>query len=50
MDAAVFPAVVFGAIAGIWLLKRIPQRLFNIIILILAAAAAIRFYFSFARP
>ena len=45
IDAAVFPAVVLGAIAGIWLLKRIPQRLFNIIALILAAAAAIRLLF-----
>ena len=45
MDAAVFPAVVLGAIAGIWLLKSIPQRLFNIIALILAAAATIRLLF-----
>ena len=45
MDAAVFPAVVAGAVAGIWLLKRIPQRLFNIIALVLAAAAAIKLFF-----
>ena len=42
MDVMVFPAVVVGALAGIWLLKRIPQRLFNIIALVLAAAAAIK--------
>lgn len=45
MDALVFPAVVFGALTGIWLLKRIPQQLFNIIALILAAAAAIKLLF-----
>jgi uncharacterized membrane protein YfcA len=45
MDLAVFPAVVLGALAGIWLLKRIPQRAFNIIALILAAAAAIKLLF-----
>ena len=42
MDVMVFPAVVLGALTGIWLLKRIPQRLFNIIALVLAAAAAVR--------
>ena len=45
MDAAVFPAVVAGALTGIWLLKRIPQRLFNILALLLAAAAAIKLLF-----
>ena len=45
MDLMVFPAVVAGAAAGIWLLKRIPQRLFNILALILAAAAAIKLLF-----
>ena len=42
IDLIVFPAVVLGAVAGIWLLKRIPQRAFNIIALLLAAAAAIK--------
>jgi uncharacterized membrane protein YfcA len=45
MDVMVFPAVAAGAIAGIWLLKRIPQRSFNIIALILAAAAAVKLLF-----
>ncbi len=45
MDIMVFPAVVLGALSGIWLLKRIPQRLFNIIALLLAAAAAIKLLF-----
>ena len=45
IDLIVFPAVVLGAVAGIWLLKRIPQRLFNIIALLLATAAAIKLLF-----
>ncbi len=45
MDAAVFPAVGLGSLTGIWLLKRIPQRAFNIIALLLAAAAAIKLLF-----
>ncbi|MHC5144329.1 MAG: sulfite exporter TauE/SafE family protein [Planctomycetota bacterium] len=45
IDLMVFPAVVLGAVAGIWLLKRIPQRLFNIIALLLATAAAIKLLF-----
>ena len=38
----VFPAVVGGALAGIWLFKKIPQKLFNILALLLATAAAIK--------
>ncbi len=45
LDLAAFPAVAAGAFAGIWLLKRIPQRLFNILALALAAAAAIKLLF-----
>jgi uncharacterized membrane protein YfcA len=45
MDILVFPAVVAGAVCGIWLLKRIPQRSFNIVALILAAAAAFKLLF-----
>lgn len=45
MDVMVFPAVVAGAVVGIWLLKRIPQAIFNIVALILAAAAAIKLLF-----
>ena len=45
IDLMVFPAVVLGALTGIWLLKRIPQRAFNIIALLLAAAAATKLLF-----
>ena len=44
-----FPAVVGGALAGIWLFKRIPQRLFNILALVLAAAAAIKLLSGFSH-
>jgi uncharacterized membrane protein YfcA len=42
IDLMVFPSVIIGAVTGIWLLKKIPQRLFNILALILAAAAAMK--------
>ncbi len=45
MNLLVLPAVAVGALTGIWLLKRIPQRLFNIIALLLAAAAAVKLLF-----
>ncbi|MHC5083288.1 MAG: sulfite exporter TauE/SafE family protein [Planctomycetota bacterium] len=42
LNVMVFPAVALGAFTGIWLIKRIPQKLFNIIALTLAAAAAVK--------
>lgn len=45
MDVMVFPAVIAGAVTGIWLLNRIPQRLFNIAALLLAAGAAVKLLF-----
>lgn len=44
-DVYVFPAVAAGALAGIILLKYIPQRLFEIIAILLATAAAIKLLF-----
>lgn len=40
-DAAVAPFIIVGAVAGIWLLKRIPQRVFNISVQVLATLAAL---------
>ncbi len=48
INLCVFPAVVCGAYAGIWLFKRIPQRLFNILALVLATAAAIKLLTGFS--
>ena len=39
-DLTVVPGVVFGALFGYWILKRIPQRLFNVLVLLLAIVAA----------
>lgn len=45
LNVLTFPAVALGAIAGICLLKVIPQNLFNFIALLLAAAAAVKLLF-----
>ncbi len=41
LDAMVAIGVLFGGVIGIWLLSRIPQKLFNILVLSLAAIAAL---------
>jgi len=45
LDATLFPLIVIGAITGILILKHIPQKLFRIVVMILAAAAAIKLLF-----
>ncbi len=45
MNALMFPLVALGAYCGIRLLKRIPEALFNRLVLILAAIAAIKLLF-----
>jgi uncharacterized membrane protein YfcA len=42
----VMPAVVLGAAIGLLLLRRIPQRWFNVLVLTLAALAAMRMVFG----
>lgn len=44
-DVAMLPLIAAGAAAGIFILKRVPQKWFNVIVQILAAAAAIRLLF-----
>lgn len=44
-DVYVFPAVALGAVGGIILLRHIPQRLFEILTVVLAAAAAVKLLF-----
>jgi uncharacterized membrane protein YfcA len=41
-DLLLLPVVVVGALAGVWFLRRIPQRLFNTLVLLLAGIAALR--------
>ena len=40
------PAVIVGVFGGRWLLQRLPQKLFNILMLTFAALAALRLIFS----
>jgi len=45
LDLTLFPVIIIGAAVGIILLKRIPQKVFRIIVLVLATAAAIKLLF-----
>jgi hypothetical protein len=45
LDLMLLPLIAVGAVAGIVLLKRIPQRAFNSVVQILAAAAALKLLF-----
>ena len=45
LDLLMLPLIAAGAVAGIFFLKRIPQRAFNSVVQILAAAAAVKLLF-----
>jgi len=45
LNLMMLPFIAAGAIVGIFALKRIPQKAFNIVVQVLAAAAAIRLLF-----
>lgn len=45
LDACLFPIIVIGAVTGIIVLKHLPQKLFKIIVLGLATAAAAKLLF-----
>jgi hypothetical protein len=45
LDLLMLPFIATGAVVGILVLKRIPQKAFNIVVQILAAAAAIKLLF-----
>ncbi|MHC5059700.1 MAG: sulfite exporter TauE/SafE family protein [Planctomycetota bacterium] len=45
LNAFLFPVIFAGAVAGIVLLKHIPQKFFRIIVLALATAAAVKLLF-----
>jgi hypothetical protein len=44
-DLVLLPMVVVGAVVGVYLLPKIPQRAFNTIVLVLAGAAAVSMIF-----
>ena len=45
LDLCLFPLIFLGAVTGVLALKRIPQKIFDILVLVLAAAAAIKLLF-----
>ena len=45
INLMMLPCIALGAVAGIFFLKRIPQKAFNIVVQVLAAAAAIKLLF-----
>jgi uncharacterized membrane protein YfcA len=44
-NLTMLPLIVVGAVAGILILKRIPQKAFGVLVQILAAAAAVKLLF-----
>ena len=44
-DLAMIPLLLVGAVIGIWLLKKMPQKVFEKVVLILSALAAIKLFF-----
>jgi uncharacterized protein len=40
-DAFMVPAVVCGALAGLWLVHRVPQRVFELLIIVLTAVSSV---------
>jgi len=45
-NLTLFPLIAIGALAGIMILKRIPQKTFRVIVQVLAAAASLHLLFS----
>ncbi len=45
LDLVMFPVIAIGALIGIFILNRIPQKVFNLIVQVLAACAAIKLLF-----
>jgi hypothetical protein len=45
LDLSMLPFIAVGAVAGIFFLKRIPQKAFSAVVQALAAAAAIKLLF-----
>ena len=44
-DLAMIPLLLVGAVIGIWLLKKMPQKVFEKVVLILSAIAAVKLFF-----
>ena len=46
LDSALIPIVMLGALTGVFVVKRIPQSVFNLLVLLLAGIAALRMVLS----
>jgi len=46
IDAATFPSIAIGALLGVWLLNKLPQKVFEIVVTALTAAAAVKLLLS----
>lgn len=44
-DAAMIPAIILGALLGIWVIKRIPEKPFRYIVMALTVVAAVKLFF-----
>jgi uncharacterized membrane protein YfcA len=44
-DVAMVPAIILGALLGIWVIKKIPEKPFRNIVMILTAVAAVKLFF-----
>ena len=44
-DLGMIPLLLVGAVIGIWLLKKMPQKVFEKVVLILSAIAAVKLFF-----
>ncbi len=42
LNAALVPGIILGALCGHWLIRHVPQKLFEVLLLIFAAAASLR--------
>ncbi|HXP85717.1 MAG TPA: sulfite exporter TauE/SafE family protein [Bryobacteraceae bacterium] len=40
-DAAMFPAVMLGGVAGKWFVSRVPQRIFDLLVIVITALSAL---------
>jgi uncharacterized membrane protein YfcA len=40
-DALMVPAVVTGAFLGLWLIRRIPQRVFDALVVVITAVSSV---------
>lgn len=43
-DLLMVPLVVFGSVTGVWLIRRIPQRLFEVLVLVLTLIGALALF------